>query len=112
MPRTQQFFCKKLWWPGYINELRKGDSYDELADTQKWPLVYVDEIGATRDTTGYVADQLYVLLAQRDKKWTIITTNLTLEQISAMDNRIFSRCLRNNGIVIEVKAVDFNTRNK
>lgn len=106
-----EFYIQKIWWPGFINELRAGrESYERLKDTSRWPLLYLDEIGATRDTTGFVADQLYVITAQRENKWTIVTSNLTFAQIGEVDTRIASRCLRNDGIVVEINTVDYSTR--
>ncbi len=107
-----EWLTQKIWWPSFVNELRAGEAFEKLADTRKWPLLYLDEVGASRDTTGFVADQLYLILAQREKKWTIITTNLTFDQFVQLDERISSRCTRNEGIVVEVNTAPFSSRDK
>lgn len=110
MEYSSDFVPEKIWWPGYVNRLRSGSWYDHQADTANWPILYLDEIGACRDTSGYVAEQLYVTLGQRERKWTIITTNLTMDQLGSIDERIVSRCVRNGGIVVEVNTVPFSSR--
>lgn len=105
-----EFSPRRLWWPDFVNRLRAGHAYEEIADIRNWPLLVVDEIGASRDTTGFVADQLYYMLAQRECKWTVITSNLTLDAFTNIDERITSRAFRNDGIFIEVNTVPYNTR--
>lgn len=109
-PRFEKYVPQKIWWPGFVNKLRGGDHYDVLEDTGRWPLLFLDEIGASRDTTGFVADQLYTILAQRDHRWTIITTNLTMDALAKVDERIVSRCFRYDGIVVETNTVPFSQR--
>jgi DNA replication protein DnaC len=107
------YFMLPVWWPELLNELRDGKAYERVSDmAKKWPLLVLDEIGASRDTTGYAGEQLYTLLARREKKWTVITTNLSMQELGVLDNRIASRCFRNDGIVVETNTVDFNQRPK
>jgi len=104
------FNPRRIWWPDFVNQLRAGNAYEEIADVRSWPLLAVDEIGASRDTTGFISDQLYFMLAQRERKWTVLTSNLTMEQFTKMDERITSRALRNDGVLIEVKTVPYGSR--
>lgn len=104
------FTPRRIWWPEFVVQLRAGNAYEEIADVRNWPLLAVDEIGASRDTTGFVADQLYFMLAQRECKWTVVTSNLTMEQFTKMDERITSRAYRNDGIVINVNTIPYGSR--
>lgn len=106
------FLPHLIWWPKMVNDLRSGVGFPLLGDLGKWPLVVLDEIGADRDTTGFVTDRLYFALAQRDRRWTVITTNLSFTKIREMDERIASRAFRNDGVVVEVDTEDFYTRTK
>lgn len=63
----------------------------------KWPLLVVDDIGAERDTTGFAAEKLNTLLGARVGKWTVITSNLYLEQLGGIDPRISDRIIREPG---------------
>lgn len=77
---------------------------------RQWPFLVLDEVGAERDNTGFASEQLATLLGCRVGRWTIITSNMTLEQFRAIDGRIFSRLFRDNGTVVEVDAKDFGMR--
>lgn len=91
-------FCHSpIFWPQFVSELRSGDAYAKLRDMARWPVLFVDDIGAERDTTGFAAEQLNTLLGSRVGKWTIITSNLNLEQLAGIDPRISDRIIREPG---------------
>lgn len=74
-------------------------------------LVVLDEIGADRDKNGHVKDQLARLCSARVGKWTIITSNMTLEDVKThLDQRIPSRMLRDGSVVVDVRMRDYNLR--
>lgn len=98
-------------------------SFDNLAD--RWRageysltdaivdkyFVVVDEVGAARDPSGYLADALFKLANRRLRKWTVWTSNLTIEQIAtAIDPRISSRLIRDRNVVVNNKAPDYALR--
>lgn len=93
-----QFLHSPIYWPGFIQELRSGNvSYDKLSELSAWPVLFLDDIGAERDTTGFAAEQLNALFGQRGDKWTIVTSNLNLEQLAQIDPRIADRMIRGGG---------------
>jgi DNA replication protein DnaC len=97
-------------WRDFCDAVRSGayDHIDQLCD--EW-FVILDDIGSERDPTGFIASALDRILNSRQKKWTLITTNLSLPEISErLDARIASRMLRDNGVVIETDATDFSLR--
>lgn len=106
-------FC---YWPNFIQECKEGDSSraeDMIDDT----LVVIDDIGAGDGGKEWVAEKLMMILNNRvasgTKKATVITANLSLEQLGkVMDPRIAGRLVR-RGIdrVIEVDVKDFTLRN-
>lgn len=86
-----------VYWPAMIRDLRAGERYNELREMSSWPVLMLDDIGAERDTTGFAAEQLNTLLGCRVGKWTILTSNLNLEQLGAIDPRIPDRIIREPG---------------
>lgn len=92
----------------------------EFADTMKdgvWNLpeylrhdfcVAIDDLGSTRDKNDFLADAMYRLANQRLGRWTVWTTNLTLEEIAKfLDPRISSRLVRDDNAVVTIKAQDY-----
>jgi DNA replication protein DnaC len=62
---------------------------------------------------GVGVDKLCQILSKREKKWTVVTANLSLAEIAKqMDSRISSRLLRNNSYVVEVNAEDYEIRRR
>lgn len=98
-----------IYWPRMVQDLRAGDAYDQIRDMAKWPVLFLDDIGAERDTTGFASEQLNTLLGQRDGKWTILTSNLGLADIAAIDPRLADRLLRGNEVV-DVRTESYSLR--
>jgi len=106
-----KYIERPVYWPALVADLRSGQRYEEMADMRDWPVLLLDDIGAERDTTGFAAEQLNTLLGSRVRKWTIITSNLRLEQLAAIDQRIADRIVREPGNqFIEVETVSYAFR--
>jgi len=74
-------------------------------------LVVIDDVGAARDTTNFIADGLYRLANVRLGRWTIFTANLNLGDMSRqIDERFASRLIRDGNIFHRIKAGDYATR--
>lgn len=101
---TMEFIHKPIYWPKFIASLRSGGGYAQLEEMQRWPILFLDDIGAERDTTGFASDQLNTLLGCRSDRWTIIASNLFLEQLGAIDPRIADRVIRKPNIFCEIKT--------
>ena len=101
-------------WVDFIRECYNKDSSraDDLIDDE---FVVIDDIGAGTDTRKWMADKLYAIVEHRcdaPNKSTLITANLSLEQIAAeFDPRIAGRLIRNGSDkVVNVKVPDFCLR--
>jgi DNA replication protein DnaC len=103
---------KPIYWPEMIEQLRNRSGYELLREMKSWPVLFLDDIGAERDTTGFAAEQLNTLLGCRVDKWTLITSNLTVEQLCAIDPRISDRMIRKPNLFIEVNTVSYSLRGK
>lgn len=102
--RKAAFNHSEIYWPRFVSELRSGEVFEKFRDMWTWPVVMVDDIGADRDTTGFATEQLNTLLGVRVDRWTIITSNLTLGQLSEVEPRIADRIIRRPNIFLEVKT--------
>lgn len=105
----------KTYWPAFIEELRvrmgEGLGSRNFLDLFDWPVVFIDDLGAERDTTGFSAEKANVLLGSRVGKWTIITSNLNVEQLAGIDTRIADRIVREPGNrFIEARTIPFSKR--
>lgn len=106
----------KIYWPGFVEQMRElireGFGTSKLIDIAKWPLLILDDVGAERDASGFATEKLNMLLGSRVGKWTVITSNLTLQGLSLIDKRIASRIVREPGnLVIEMeKTKDYGLR--
>ena len=99
-----------IYWPAFVQELRAGKAFEMRTEMRKWPVLFLDDIGADRDTTGFASEELNTLLGCRVGKWTILTSNLNMKGISEIDRRIASRLIRDKNICVGVEAVDFSSR--
>jgi DNA replication protein DnaC len=95
-------------WIKVCKMLREGEYrwFDDLCDEL---LLYLDDIGSEHHT-DFIAAKLYELLSIRVPKWTVITANLSLQQLSDVDGRIASRMIRGESVVVDVDVPDFNLR--
>lgn len=91
----------------------KEELYNICEDLYNCDLVIIDDLG-TELTNNFVATQLFTLLGERHlrKKSTVISTNLTLEELSARySDRIFSR-ITSNYEVCKLTGADIRMQKK
>lgn len=108
--RTCDFNHREIYWPKLVSELRSGDAFENFRDLWKWPVLFLDDICAERDTTGFTSEQLNTLLGCRENKWTIITSNKLLHQIAELEPRLADRMIRAPNIFIEVNTKSHSLR--
>lgn len=95
-------------WPILINEVRDGEHrmFQDICDDY---FVCLDDIGAEH-TSPFSLSKLYQFFNAREKKWTVFTANLSLQQLGDIDTRIASRMIRNGSVVVDVDVPDYNLR--
>jgi DNA replication protein DnaC len=98
-------------WSKVMREMVEGD-YTGLERLRGDWFVALDDIGAEYQRSRELsASKLYDVLNSREGLFTVITANLSQREIGEqIDPRIASRLMRHGGVVIEVKAKDFNLR--
>ena len=99
-----------IYWPGFVQSLKAGNAYGMRDDMRTWPVLFLDDVGAERNASGFATDELNALLGYRVDRWTLITSNLDIEAIKAMDGRISSRLIRGKNICAGVNTHDFAER--
>lgn len=98
-------------WPNLAAELLSNSGYIRLNQLKQEKLVVIDEIGADRDPSGHVRDCLSRLLTARVGKWTVITSNKSLNDIERdIDARVSSRMIRDGNVVVDVAMKDYALR--
>lgn len=104
-----------LEWGRALSWMVEGD-YSFLRDISEAPFVVLDDIGAEYSRLRELStSKLYEVLCARRYRWTVITANLGMEDISnRLDARIASRLLRDGSQVIELSPsmADFNLRDR
>ena len=99
-------------------ELRSGN-WTIARMFERMDFVVFDDLGATRDTSGLLTNAIAELIAYRERKWTLWTTNLDLDSddpnaatIKRMDPRIASRLIRDGNQFVRIAATDYALRNR
>jgi len=97
-------------WRKFCDNIR-GGAYELVDDICGEWFVIIDDLGSERDTTGFIASATDRIINSRRGKWTLITTNLSLQSIGErIDPRVSSRMIRDDNQVVEIDAPDWNTR--
>ena len=104
------FLPEVIYWPAFVSDLKGGAAFDRIKDMRNWPVLLLDDVGADRDTTGFATEQLNQLLGCRENKWTILTSNLTLENLASSEPRIADRIIRPPNRFIQVNTESYACR--
>lgn len=92
----------------FAERIRAGREFSLPEDLATDYLVVLDDLGATRDTTSYLAEAIYRLCNARIGKWTVFTSNLDATAISSqIDPRVTSRLIRDGNIAHRIVAGDY-----
>lgn len=111
VPRTGEVwhmdYAFKIWSKALVAIYEgEGGLVEMLSD--EW-LAVIDDVGAEHDPRKFGVSKLLEVLENRKRKWTVITSNLTLDQISShLDTRIASRMIRDGSKVVNFTRKDFN----
>jgi DNA replication protein DnaC len=103
--------AEKCYWPELGGKLQGNEGRDLVWQLSETQFVFLDDIGAKRDGSGFITGELSTLLGRRTGKWTIITANMSLQLIAEkVDPRLASRMIRDGSVVVDVDVVDFALR--
>lgn len=94
----------------FAERMRKGE-YDLPESYGADFCVALDDVGAGRDRTDFIADAIYRFANRRLRRWTVWTSNLTLAEISArIDPRVASRLVRDENALVTLDCKDYAMR--
>jgi hypothetical protein len=101
------------WWgeDELARSLRDG-AHHLIDDICRQWLVVLDDLGSTSDNTGFITNCIGEILNRRAGKWTLITTNRTVEKWAEIDHRIASRLLRDENVVVKHTCQDYALRRR
>ena len=92
-----------------VNDMRAG-GYGIFQSCADCDFLTLDDVG-TEYASDFSQRQLAGMLDQRERKWTVLTSNLTLDDIAKIDTRIVDRMMRGENEVIEVDTTSYSLRN-
>ena len=93
-----------------LEEFRRGD-YREMERIRDAYFCILDDVGAEYDPNGFAKAKLFDILDARLRKWTVLTSNLSLDQLAGFDQRLTSRLIRGENKVAQLAGVkDFALR--
>lgn len=98
-----------VWLEAAVFSSRMKEGEYDLPEYLKpdW-IVCLDDLGASRDKSDFIADGIYRFCNARLGRWTLFTTNLTLEELAdRIDQRVVSRLIRDQNAVCQIKAGDY-----
>lgn len=86
-------------WPEAANQFTEKN-FSLLDDATSNDLVVLDDIGAENDPWKICADKLCQILSRRERKFTVVTTNIQpANWADKLDGRINDRLLRNSTVI-------------
>jgi DNA replication protein DnaC len=88
-----------LRWPEVCDGMKQG-SYGVIDDAANAGLLVVDDVGAEHDPSRNATDKLCQILSRREKRFTVITTNIGPDAWGQrFDLRVADRLLRNSVVL-------------
>lgn len=95
----------------FADELYAGN-YTIPRMFERMEFVVFDDLGAVRDRSDLIANAVAEFAGVREGKWTLWTTNLTLDQVREIDPRIASRLIRDGNRFVRIEAEDYALRTR
>lgn len=101
-------------WGNAINQRMLQGDYSFIEDMRDYDFFAIDDIVQGHEKHRALwASKLYDIFEARQRKWTVVTANYTLQEIAEnLDTRLASRMIRHGGIVVDVNCADFNLRKR
>ena len=107
--RRESRSCGWHYWPDISDGFKAGEFWPCDDIPNEWFAV-LDDVGADYDPNRIAAGKLDLILRRSQGRWRIVTSNLLLKQIKALDTRIASWLIRDENKVVEITAPDYATR--
>lgn len=101
----------RFWdWRRCADRILSGEWDLAEAIIEDWFAV-IDDVGTVYDPSGLLAAKLDFILNSRLGKWTVVTSNYSLDEIGKkLDVRIASRLIRGRNVVVRLETTDYALR--
>ena len=98
-----------IHWPEASSAFQEKE-FGIMEDAFNADLVVIDDVGSENDPWKVCADKFCQILSRREKKFTVVTTNVTPEQwTERFDGRINDRLMRSS-VVNQLSAESYSLR--
>ena len=86
-------------WPEIVDDFKNGN-YGTVNDMIDTDLLVLDDVGAEHDPSKSAASKLCQILSRRERKFTVLTSNVPPTQWpERFDTRIADRLIRNSEVI-------------
>lgn len=101
--------CHIVRWPLIVDAFKNGQ-YGAMETMRDEDMLVIDDVGADNDPSKNGMEKLCQILSARERKFTVVTTNIFPNYWEAVfENRVADRLLRNSVIVDMSKIPSFGT---
>lgn len=91
--------CQYVFWPRFLDVLKNGQ-WESVEEHFHADVSVLDDVGAGHDPSKMGVDKLCQILSLREKRWTLVTTNVKpSEWVEKFDLRTASRFTRSSTII-------------
>lgn len=105
---VESLSCVFWHWPALLDTLKNG-GWDVVEDMMETPCLIIDELGGGHDPSAVGTDKLCQILSRRERRWTLVTTNIVQSAWEEkFDRRVASRFFRNSTHVDLSAVPDFS----
>ena len=104
-------FREGRFYPSYMIANMAREQAD-MNEPSCFDLVVIDDLGAEYVAdSGFITAKWIELFDRRMGKWTIINTNMSLDEIAEKyDRRISSRMIRDGNVAVDCSTMDYSLR--
>lgn len=101
--------CELINWAEQVGRFKEGNwDIDALINI---PMLILDDIGAEHDPSKAAQEKLYLILDRRERRWTVVTTNVVLSHWeSRFERRVADRLFRNSTIIDLSRVPSYSQR--
>jgi DNA replication protein DnaC len=97
-------------WPSVVDGFQKRKDFNAVDRLMLANVLFLDDIGAEHDPSGFAREQIYLILSRREFRWNFLTTNYApSEWAEKFEQRIASRLFRNAEQIDLSQVPDFST---
>lgn len=97
------------YWPEVTDEC-KSLRFEIIEDLKSQDLVILDDVGSEQDTANrMMVEKLLQILSNRERKFTLISMNVPLNQwASVFERRVVDRMMRNHPVIFDLKMKSYS----